>query len=1135
MNETKLSAVCSLHAASASTSSSTSSLRRRRLIEIAEEEEEEQRASKRQSIIQRGSESRSSSPIPMHNIKPDPILVPSLYRTSFCKSQDPPIFVGVDRPLSLKMQEAKLRLSSQSAHPDFYISYGNFSKSSRLKVKLAPRPSLDSRPHTAENYRPKSALPAGFKIFSRKGISKERNELEEMNQEILNKDVFGAAIPNTRALQTLKVTELVRPHTGGGSEIDRPSTSSTASVKSFNMISGNMLPPKENKISQEKERLLKALRLREKKKHLAALEMQLEEHDTEQSNKFYLSKEPHFFQTGEQEADSPLGKDDKVRTDYNSANRFPFAKADSGIAIEVASPSCTNFTLSETQLNSHPNTSCVDHLELVSKKLSSIPDSNNDIMEPEREKLHGVEIKHNARTEADVGTEIGAEKFIESPTENNGNVTPTVISINLANGNTAVDKTYLTEDQESKLDAHSTLVLPCGITPPVSKFAVGIPDSSEDGLRMECHAAEVAIPRQENPTPGSWMIPVSKFSTHEPTVLSTSKTTKMNTQRPSRDKSCLTNRQSLTHFHSIEPIQIDIVENFEISQTHLSEDDLIEELQSATLQEATHITVSKSPITPVFPSLSETIPDIADSSSVSNRATSNPIPIYGPPRAPSDMTQNTTRSVSSGAAFLHKMTQQHISPSLTSKPGKIGSSISQRIKALEKLSAHNGLPETLQPPPRTQSTASTLISVRKNSSRDSSHSSVLDPASHLSPDISSNHFPEARRGSLSRDRTASVASRLSIFEAAGSNVSQQPPSAPPSRGRTESIQVTARIVRDQANPYPSISDMGKELTDLPAFELKQSPLVVDVHRSPPMQVPGLPMSDPLEMLPTPPTPKETIQQRRKSKDKRQSRSVDRSNNNTNRRSSLSIVKDFIKERRNSTAKSPNSDSLLAPVPNTGSRSPSQPPSTHQNTFSPGRLSMSSRRSSFSRENSTEALSPLSGNETSTSGDEKDRSKKRGSRFIRRLSASISGTRKNLTPNISPTVREEAAEINTSQSYTTASQQSTIVFMGEVNVQFPDTLLWKRRSMCLDSQGFLIISTIQGKAAEKYGTGVKRYHLSDFRLPFIPDVEIQELPNSVVLEFMEGSGLQVACEDRAGQLNVLHTLQQAHQKHISFGQ
>jgi hypothetical protein len=104
-------------------------------------------------------------------------------------------------------------------------------------------------------------------------------------------------------------------------------------------------------------------------------------------------------------------------------------------------------------------------------------------------------------------------------------------------------------------------------------------------------------------------------------------------------------------------------------------------------------------------------------------------------------------------------------------------------------------------------------------------------------------------------------------------------------------------------------------------------------------------------------------------------------------------------------------------------------------------------------------------------------------------------------------------------------------MGDVNVQFPDNLLWKRRTICLDSQGFLILSAVQGATAVPLAVqgkdrhhqagAIKRYHMSDFKTPFTPEMEVQELPNSVILDFVDGSGLQIACEDRAGQMNVLH--------------
>ena len=87
-------------------------------------------------------------------------------------------------------------------------------------------------------------------------------------------------------------------------------------------------------------------------------------------------------------------------------------------------------------------------------------------------------------------------------------------------------------------------------------------------------------------------------------------------------------------------------------------------------------------------------------------------------------------------------------------------------------------------------------------------------------------------------------------------------------------------------------------------------------------------------------------------------------------------------------------------------------------------------------------------------------------------------------------------------------------------------------MSIDSQGFLVLSQAQSNKGTEKSMAVKRYHLSDFRTPFVPEMEVQELPNSVVLDFIEGGGLQVAVEDRGGQMRLLegtstnpHTLRQ----------
>jgi len=165
-------------------------------------------------------------------------------------------------------------------------------------------------------------------------------------------------------------------------------------------------------------------------------------------------------------------------------------------------------------------------------------------------------------------------------------------------------------------------------------------------------------------------------------------------------------------------------------------------------------------------------------------------------------------------------------------------------------------------------------------------------------------------------------------------------------------------------------------------------------------------------------------------------------------------------------------------------------------------------------------------------------------MLRRMSSSISAGRKTIAHVISPTVREESEPPN-SPSFGSLSHPSTIpatpttTSIGEVNVQFPDTLLWKRRSMALDSQGLLIISpalTLHGNPKDKANLGAtRRFHLSEFRTPVIPDIEIQEMPNSVVLQFIEGSELQIACEDRASQKSVLKFLQEAHRQWAAYGQ
>lgn len=53
---------------------------------------------------------------------------------------------------------------------------------------------------------------------------------------------------------------------------------------------------------------------------------------------------------------------------------------------------------------------------------------------------------------------------------------------------------------------------------------------------------------------------------------------------------------------------------------------------------------------------------------------------------------------------------------------------------------------------------------------------------------------------------------------------------------------------------------------------------------------------------------------------------------------------------------------------------------------------------------------------------------------------------------------------------------------------------------------------------------KRFHLTEFRIPYAPDQDRQELPNSVVLDFIDGRTLQCACETYMAQAQVLQSKQ-----------
>ena len=80
-------------------------------------------------------------------------------------------------------------------------------------------------------------------------------------------------------------------------------------------------------------------------------------------------------------------------------------------------------------------------------------------------------------------------------------------------------------------------------------------------------------------------------------------------------------------------------------------------------------------------------------------------------------------------------------------------------------------------------------------------------------------------------------------------------------------------------------------------------------------------------------------------------------------------------------------------------------------------------------------------------------------------------------------------------------------------------------MLIDAQGTLVLSASKTDSNSRVAT--KRYPLTDFFAPYIPDQDRQEMPNSVNLDFRDGSTLQCACENLSGQAHLLAVLTKAH--------
>lgn len=460
----------------------------------------------------------------------------------------------------------------------------------------------------------------------------------------------------------------------------------------------------------------------------------------------------------------------------------------------------------------------------------------------------------------------------------------------------------------------------------------------------------------------------------------------------------------------LEPIQVPTPEYSD--DDNFSDDSFMEELKSATVQEAKPVSVG--PLSPVCPNNGND--QIASPEAWKNsRAVSNPSATGEPEPSNLDAVAGG-RSVSS----TYPDSSDPMSPVLVARRVNVSSGISKRIKALEKFTGGRDGPAASTPPNLAGSAASSFDTFRKRASISKPSGNSDSPS--ISRSASNSVDPPSSRASMSHN---------------GSQSSLNPAQT------TSSVSVTARIVRDSNAESLDASDPN-------TLNLHASPLAVE-H----------------ETTEFPPSQNLTAES-----------AMD---NGEHRRPSTSSV-------------GSGNQSLAAAIPRSESR-----------------LSDSSQ----------------------SKGEGDDKKGSRTSRLLHRMSSITSNSQKSILGALSPpqSAKEDPApssekgpepapepEPKSEPKSEQPCEAPQAIDIGEVNVQFPDTLLWKRRFVRVDDQGYLVLAPANVDSTGRNMT--KRYHLTEFRMPCLPDEDRQELPNSILLDFLDGSTLQCACESRQGQAAVL---------------
>ncbi|KAL5343063.1 hypothetical protein BJX70DRAFT_206770 [Aspergillus crustosus] len=1011
LTESALSSACLLHTASGSITSSSSSLRRRRLMEIAEDAEETPNTDSEQTHVPtQDARQRSFSQVSEATIVPSSVVStpPELPNghVSAPESPDDVQLVGLslsvsrdqhsERPTSLRNFRDDLSIAPSESRPSTQSARPSLRELERAagykpKVKLGPRPSVDGsgRPRTAGNIsrsveqRPVASLPAGVRA----------SPFRKSNPIPVRPRSQGNPVATASAKVPPVPPLLVPP---SSMPISRPQLSPGA--KSLSALSTSTT-------SNEKERLMKALQLRKSQMQKRAQEAKRAHAASDKVGNAVQDlndDKEHVRQLSEK------AKYDKGRQRLSSISEHSNKAPVPEIQSETLEPPPATSTLlhpeEEICLDSPKSDPIVDMVDDQSNYI--LPRTTYSEAEPES-------VTPNKITEDAQPTQVPLPATETDPMQDE------------LTGPTEIDITSSTALPSAPVDG-----------PPEDDFhqapekeIVTAPALTEHNafVTKETEVAPATEPT-ESIQPSSYPLPESPVSESRPESVTDSSTIiaarSAEYQVSPKAETVNVEQQGATSRKDkrrpvLEPIQV-LTPDYSDDDNLLSDDSFMEELKSATVEEAKPISVGKTPLSPNFSNRGNT--QVSPDAWRNSRAVSNPSAIGN--QYPNTPTLPVGRSISSPFS----QTENSQGPVLVAKKINVSSGISKRIKALEQFSSNRDGPVIPNQSVSTPTTA-TFEALRKRASV--SHAGN-NPERPLSRQPSYAPEPFSRTPSFRRpdSRASTTVERT-----------------------TSSVSVTARIVRDPS----AASNDSNTGTEPRTLNLQVSPLTVErgTHD---------------DLWPQNLTPGSTP------------------------------------NRAEPRSMSVSSAGSAKPPPAVPARSES-------------RLSLSSRTDGY--------FLSRSPSETSASSPE-EKKESRTSRLLRRMSSITSGSRRSTINSKSSIVKEEGGMPPLEEGSKTTVELPAAVDIGEVNVQFPDTLLWKRRFIRIDSKGYLVLTP--GNIDSSNRNIVKRYHLTEFRTPCVPDEERQELPNSILLDFLNGSTLQCACESKQGQAFVLQTLVNAHGIH-----